>query len=1161
MKKSIRLMLVVIFVGCLAGVSHAANPTVYRSLNTDYGPISASGSYIVINRTINGYLPYFRIFIPPGTQRVSVNILDWGARDAVARHEIPPVKNNYDFSENSITTVVKSLAQLEASDQIIAKAEGRIEILYDLLSAPYLSQARGGWLYVKVGSGAQADYSNKIFVQVDAETYNNWYRHAGSNPDGSINWERDVEGVTEYLPPSAKPEKPIVTPDSNITWTSGISQTITATSTKATSIYGTVTTSSSGSAPENPRIPSATDNDFSASDSSLTRTLTGVAGEIRMYKYRFIAANSSGLSEESGVYVYTIDLRPITPGSVNVTPDTTFKVTPSNITVASTNATAIYYTQTNGSDPSLPTINDSFVPGPSNVVPLTGTPGEITTIKMRFMGYNENGQLSSQSTGVYTYVMDLTPPGAVSAEPSSGSWSSAPPPVNLSCANAIKIYYTVSSSTTGTPADPPEPTVDSSAITLANGSGTYSIPYGSNADMQTKVRFKGWNGGGFSPSSLLCTYRINNYTAPPPPPSGNPPAAASANPSSGNWNDASKAFTLVSAEGATSIIATYTKTIDGSTPATPPEPTYTNAMLSSSGSSVNFPIPTTPSKLTKVLMKFAGGNQFGTGTASATCSYTIDLTGQATTLTPGAVTVNPTSGSWTSAGQGISVSSANASQIEYAYNITTDGTDPAVPGDPSVPSTSGNPFLPSSTGNDTRGIISGASGTFTIPSTAGTITKIKIKFCGRNSSGYGTNTQTYSYTIDLKTPVLPAAVVVSPADTNWTTAPQTISVSSANAKQIKYNYTKTEDGSEPPSPADPSTASVVAGQTSGSITGASGNFSVPSSTNKNTRIKIRFCGKNDAGYGIATNTYTYGINLIKTYKYGDTISQPEAKAVPGSDITAIILTNVGGESVLDPNAKFLKNDATLSYSVADLVLEYLKALLNDASIQVKTSADGVMTIGSPKFGGTDFVFITGSLMTTADSHYLKSTESGNIQICTRNIIITLYPAGADQAMFKQTLESYGLNVSYGPDHLVLIEAGTDYLMSFRFQMYADRSRQSDTGASQCSFAFNAIGYGTVVVTYPDGTVQNLVPYIHNPEAFSDYLMKTYNLTSSIDSNTGIIYIKDNQGGILWKGLPENFLYRPEQYILNSEVQPTTIDNSLALLFITSIGTQVVFETK
>ncbi|MBI5591139.1 MAG: hypothetical protein HY881_11720 [Deltaproteobacteria bacterium] len=1262
-----------------AGAASADNPTYYTSLypsgliNGDYGRAAGAdghGNVIVNNAYISGFKERFRVFIPPGSTLISLEILEWGGVSAIAHHETPPTSAFGQFSPSSSYT----LASLEASDQYYAGQinGGRLAILSDGFAAPYLSAARGGWLYVKVDSDKGSyTYYNSVNIVVNADAYNNWYNHSGSNPDGSINWATDVEGVTEYLEPSARPGKPEVTPANNTIWTSGITQTITATSTKAANIYGTFTSSSDvNNPPADPRIPSANDFDISGSGTSLSDDLIGVAGEIRIYKYRFIGVNSGGSSDESGIYSYTIDLRPVTPGAVTATPSATFKTTPANITVTSANATTIYYTLTNGLNPSDPpdpigTGGVSNVAGPSSVVSLAGTPGQITTYKLKFMGYNANGTGSSGSiSAVYTYVMDLTPPEAVSATPSSGSWTSAQAPVSLTCSGAEKIYYSISTSISGTPADPDVPTINSSVITLTNGSGTFNIPYGNNADMRTSVRFIGWNGGGFSPSSLLCSYEINNYT---PPPVGDPPGPTSASPASGSWTDASQAFTSVSSQGATSIFATYTKTTDGSTPGTPPDPN-SSALLSGGGSTVRFTIPVTAQKLNKVLMKFVGVNDYGVGTVSATCSYTIDLSGQTPAQTPGAVSANPTNGSWTSAGQTIAVSSANASQVEYAYNKTTDGTDPADPTDPSVPSTPSNPFVPSPTTNEIRGIISGAVGNYVVPSSTGTITKIKIKFCGKNSAGYGADTQTYSYTIDLKSPVqlpgavvvspgdtswttapqtisvsstnakqinytyteteddsepseptdpsagsqvagigsitgasgnfavpystkkntrikirfcgkndagygtatstysyaidmrLPAEVVVSPGDTSWTTAPQTISVSSTNAKQINYNYTKTEDGSEPATPTDPSTANVLSGQISASIAGSSGNFTVPSSTNKNTRIKIRFCGKNDSGHGPTTTTYSYGINLIRPYQYGDTLSSSDAKAVPGLNITPIITTTVNGQSVLDPNAKFLQIDATHAYSVVDLITEYLKGALGDSSIHMDTSADGVMTIGSQNFGGIVFTVITGSLVTTDASYYFKSTDTGNIEICTRNIIITLYPAGADQAIFKQTIESYaGWTVSYGADHVVLVNA-PNYPMAFRFQLYADKSKLTATGSSQCLFTGNNNSYGTVVVTYPDGTKQNLIPYVHDPEGFASLLEIGYSLTCVIDSNTGKILIK-NGDSIIWEGMPEYKLNAPDQSVVNSEIQSVAQNLNLNLLFLTAQGSQVLFETQ
>jgi hypothetical protein len=263
---------------------------------------------------------------------------------------------------------------------------------------------------------------------------------------------------------------------------------------------------------------------------------------------------------------------------------------------------------------------------------------------------------------------------------------------------------------------------------------------------------------------------------------------------------------------------------------------------------------------------------------------------------------------------------------------------------------------------------------------------------------------------------------------------------------------------------------------------------------------------------------------------------------------------VGAESILDPTAKFLKIDSTLSYSVVELVADFLKTLLKDSSIQVATSTDGVMTISSPNFGGIVFTVITGALFTTADSDYSTSTDTGNIVICTQNMLIVLYPAGANQTVFKETIESFaGWTVTYGADHLVLVNIPDvpEYnMMAFRFQFYADKSKLTETGSALCGFSGNV--FEAVVVTYPDGTKQNMVPFIHEPETFSAVLKKDYNQTCAIDSDTGLISIKDAQNSVIWKGAPEYKLYG-QWGNENPEIKPKS--DSSGKDFITSQGLQ------
>ena len=162
-----------------------------------------------------GPIPQMRMFIPPGTITTYFNIQGCGpslasmqagapdGRVAMTRHQqlpITPLPRNY-------YSIVKDgrLADFEAGDYFSTqKLQGDLDIMKDSFGYTPLPISRGGWLYSNIGNipvGCSVWY-NHFFVQVDTEIYNDWWDHYGSNPDGSINWDKDVESVMTYVAPS-----------------------------------------------------------------------------------------------------------------------------------------------------------------------------------------------------------------------------------------------------------------------------------------------------------------------------------------------------------------------------------------------------------------------------------------------------------------------------------------------------------------------------------------------------------------------------------------------------------------------------------------------------------------------------------------------------------------------------------------------------------------------------------------------------------------------------------------------------------------------------------------------------------------------------------------------------------------------------------------------
>ena len=624
-------------------------------------------------------------------------------------------------------------------------------------------------------------------------------------------------------------------------------------SSNATRIYYTIRTTTDGSTPANPPEPTSSVNDGSISGASGTFQVYANAGDYKKLKVRFRGYNSNGYGSTSGSFFYTIDLRtslPVSPGFVSVNPTSgSWTTSPKNVSVSCSDASRIYYTirtTTDGSTPANPpeptsSVNDGSISGASGTFQVYANAGDYKKLKVRFRGYNSNGY--GVTSGSFSYTIDLrtsvpVSPGFVSVNPTSGSWTTSPKNVSVSCSDASRIYYTIRTTTDGsTPANPPEPTSSVNDGSISGASGTFQVYANAGDYKKLKVRFRGYNSNGYGSTSGSFFYTIDLRTSLPV-----SPGFVSVNPTSGSWTTSPKNVS-VSCSDASRIYYTIRTTTDGSTPANPPEPTSSVNDGSISGASGTFQVYANAGDYKKLKVRFRGYNSNGYGVTSGSFSYTIDLR-TSVPVSPGFVSVNPTSGSWTTSPKNVSVSCSDASRIYYTIRTTTDGSTPA------------NPPEPTSSVND--GSISGASGTFQVYANAGDYKKLKVRFRGYNSNGYGSTSGSFSYTIDLRTsvPVSPGFVSVNPTSGSWTTSPKNVSVSCSDASRIYYTIRTTTDGSTPANPPEPSS-----GTNEGSISGDSGTFQVYASSGQYKKLKVRFRGYNSSGYGETSGSFSYTIDL------------------------------------------------------------------------------------------------------------------------------------------------------------------------------------------------------------------------------------------------------------------------------------------------------------
>ena len=181
-----------------------------------------------------GYLPYIRMFIPPGTIVLDLLIQEGGKQMAMSHHKTPPttpLPSSYSHISQPST-----LAQLETGDCLSTETlQGDLYIAHDSILPPYLSLSRAGWLYVKVGGGSYSQtYFTRFTVQIDTKTYNAWWDKYIKDEAG---WNKYIENVETYIDPTTEIKTsptptPIQTPsltattsnlDANFTITNGTS--------------------------------------------------------------------------------------------------------------------------------------------------------------------------------------------------------------------------------------------------------------------------------------------------------------------------------------------------------------------------------------------------------------------------------------------------------------------------------------------------------------------------------------------------------------------------------------------------------------------------------------------------------------------------------------------------------------------------------------------------------------------------------------------------------------------------------------------------------------------------------------------------------------------------------------------------------------------------
>jgi len=384
---------------------------------------------------------------------------------------------------------------------------------------------------------------------------------------------------------------------------------------------------------------------------------------------------------------------------------------------------------------------------------VTGLPdntfiGNIEILKDKLFALTSNGIFISNIDTCEIPISVL--PDAVTVNiPSNTTWKDSPPPIEVKCPNAERIYCKYEITTDGSKEPTGEPTESDNNIFdqqstpyITGDSGQFQVWAKSGEIKYVKVKFRGKNSNGYGPTSQVYTYVIDRRET-----QKLLPDAISVTPSNTNmsWKDSPPPIE-VKCPNADFIYCKYEITTDGKKePAGDPTESDNNMFDKNTkfitGNSGQFKIWADPGQIKYIKVRFRGKNSNGYGPTSQVYTYVIDRREKTKAVLPGAISVNPQPTTWESLPQhDVDVSSSYADKIYCAFTFN-EGEEPP---DPTVEHHPFNERLDKE--------INGASGKFTIWADADGYKVIKVRFVGWNANGYGPISKAYTYRIDLSKP-------------------------------------------------------------------------------------------------------------------------------------------------------------------------------------------------------------------------------------------------------------------------------------------------------------------------------------------------------------------------------------------------------------------------
>lgn len=259
---------------------------------------------------------------------------------------------------------------------------------------------------------------------------------------------------------------------------------------------------------------------------------------------------------------------------------------------------------------------------------------------------------------------------------------------------------------------------------------------------------------------------------------------------------------------------------------------------------------------------------------------------------------------------------------------------------------------------------------------------------------------------------------------------------------------------------------------------------------------------------------------------GTKVTRSTVNSVAGLNLTGAIRDESGALNLNHP--LFVDTDES-EQTALDLAKTAVNNLFgNDDSTVDDTDGDGTATIDNPVLADSIVLVTPTSIETTSEANGALLNTRGELTIINDGIKMTFAPSSADGAAFTAGLEAAGASSESLAAGLVQVSFDGG-MIAFHFSFVA--AEASGSGAilalSNGQATFSELGSIAdpanyrVLVTYPSGVSQTLIPALHDIDSF-ELWMEAGDFSYAIDSLTGIIEISD-ANVVVFRGIPEYLL--------------------------------------